>query len=131
MIRKFATTLAAASAIAFAGLPALAHAGHPHGPHKGEVLKSKGYTIEFVKVTKDEDGTFEVYVTDAKKAAVTKGDVSIDLTAADGHKLTAKLAPMGDHFMGTAKLEDPGAYTALVKIKLGATALTGRFPFNR
>ena len=57
-------------------LPAWAHAGKPHGPHKGEMLVVKGYTIEFVKRAKGEDGTFDVYVQDAKKAPVTKGDVA-------------------------------------------------------
>jgi hypothetical protein len=128
---QHAIALIASASVLVTAMPALAHGAHTHGAHQGELLKSKGYTIEFVKTSKGEDGTFDVYVTDVHKAVVNKGDVSIDLTAADGHKLSAKLAPTGDHFSGVAKLEDEGAYVALVKLKLGKTSINGRFPFNR
>jgi hypothetical protein len=129
MILRSPLALATLMIVAVAS-PALAHNG-PHGAHKGPLLKVKGYSMEFVESNVGTKGILDLYLTDAKKTAIAKGDVKVDITAADGHKLSTTLKPAGDHFTGEVELEDMGGYKALVKYKQGKTLLNGRFEFAR
>jgi hypothetical protein len=129
-MKKFTLHAVATALLVAVASPALAHNG-PHGPHNGSMIKVKGYSMEFVEKNDGTKGTISLYITDAKKAHVATGDVSVDITAADGHKLTTSLKPDGDHFSGAMELEDMGGYKALVKYKQEKTRLNGRFEFTR
>lgn len=114
--------LAAASAAAtLNAVPALAGAGHDHGPKYGGVVREVN-DIAYELVAKPDSLT--LYVSDHGKPVTTQGATAEAVLYASSGKTTVKLAPAGENRMlakGTFKV---GVGVRVIVI----TTLSGRPP---
>ncbi len=107
----------------------MAH-GLPQGPHGGQQLHIKGYTMEFVEKTVGQQGQMAIYLS-RDGHATTPDQVALLVTAADGDKDRVKTTLAGDRFTASDDLEDAGSYTARIQAKVETTYVVGRFRFVR
>jgi len=119
-MKSILLSLAVASSL-FAATPALAGAGHDHGPKYGGVVREL-HNVAYELVAKPDSLT--LYVSDHGKSVSTQGATAEAAIYAGNGKTTVKLEPAGDNRM-VAK----GSFKVGVGVRVVlTTTLAGKVP---
>ncbi len=111
----------AAAATLFATTPALAGAGHDHGPKYGGVVREL-HNVAYELVAKPDSLT--LYVSDHGKPITTQGASAEAVIYAGNGKTTVKLEPAGDNRMAAK-----GSFKVGVGVRVVlTTSLPGKTP---
>lgn len=119
-MKSLILSLAAASTL-FAATPALAGAGHDHGPKYGGVVREL-HNVAYELVAKPDSLT--LYVSDHGKPISTQGASAEAVIYAGNGKTTVKLEPAGDNRMAAKGNFKVGVGVRVVL----TTSLAGKTP---